>query len=102
MRYAACAVHLERGITAKFLTVSYPSKDRNGQIQDLIVGSSLCIDGAVVKLDFDYLRGALIEALYDEDILKSSGKPKIKLGTSTPDKATASSALAHCIVNRQP
>lgn len=101
MRYAACAAHLERGVAAKFLAVSYPSKDRDGQVQDLIVGSGLCAEGPV-KLEFDYLRGALIEAFYDEDILRRSGKPMIKLGTSAPNKTSSPSTLAHCVVNRRP
>lgn len=101
--YAKCVVHSERGLTAKFLASNYPSKDRDLKIDDLISGAGMCVDRDL-SLDFQFLRGALIEALYQEDILFHYGKRLLPLGTSAADKQSVGppAELARCIVSRQP
>jgi hypothetical protein len=79
--YARCVVHSERRPTAKFLASNYPSKDGHAKAYDLISAASMCID-RYLKLDFQFMRGALIEALYADDIINHSGKPLVALGTS--------------------
>jgi hypothetical protein len=101
--YARCVVHSERGPTAKFLVANYPSKDRDAKAYDLISGAGMCIDRDLM-LDFQFMRGALIEALYEADILHHSGKPLVALGTSaaTKDDVPPPTELARCIVRRKP
>jgi hypothetical protein len=101
--YARCVVHSERGLTAKFLGSNYPSKDRDAKTYDLISGAGLCVDRDLM-LDFQFMRGALIEALYAADILHHSGKPLVALGTSaaTKDDIPPPTELARCIVRRKP
>lgn len=101
--YAKCVVHTERGLTAKFLAFNFPSKDRSRKAYDLVSGAGLCYDHDL-KLDFQFMRGALIEALYTADILNHSGKPLLALGTSAADKndVPPPTELARCIVRRRP
>ena len=102
-KYASCVVHSERGLTAQFLASNYPSKDRNKKVYELLSGAGMCVDRDL-KLDFQFMRGALIEALYAQDILNHSGKPLVALGTSTADKEGVPPPieLARCIVRRDP
>lgn len=101
--YANCVVDAERGLTVKFLAKDYTPKNREGPTEDLLVGAGLCMaDIPALKLTFEYLRGALIEAAYDKDVLKKSGKPFMALGASLPEKASSPPAIAHCIVDRRP
>jgi hypothetical protein len=101
--YARCAVDAERGLAAKFLRVDYTPKNWSGPSEDLVAGAGLCAsDVAALKLTFPYLRGALIEALYDEDVLKDSGKQLIPLGGLAPGTAGAPPMLGDCVVNRKP
>jgi hypothetical protein len=103
MNYAKCIVHVQRGQTSKFLKIDFKFGNRLGFVEDLVEGTGLCAaDLIALRGDFDYFRGALIEALYDEDILGKLGKPLIVLGTSVPEKASFPSPLARCIVGRRP
>ncbi len=101
--YARCVVHTERGLTAKFLASNYPSKDGTRKAYELVGGAGLCID-RYFKADFQFMRGALIEALYAEDVIKRSGKPLVTLGSSAADKdgPVPPTELAKCVVRRRP
>jgi hypothetical protein len=102
LSYATCVMKHERKATLRFLAEDFPSAKSREIAQQLASDTRFCLkDTALLKLNPGYLRGALIEAAYQQDFGGGAAAVPVRIGSAANVEKEFAPALAECLVQRR-